>query len=128
MARIAGTNIPNDKRVEVALTYVFGIGISTSRTMLKSVKIDPNMRVKDLKESDLSELREYIDKNLKVEADLSRQVSGNIKRLKDIKAYRGLRHSAGLPVRGQSTKTNARTKRGKKVTVGSGRKKSAAKT
>lgn len=128
MARIAGTNIPNEKRVEVALTYVFGIGISTSRTMLKSVKIDPNMRVKDLKESDLSELREYIDKNLKVEADLSRQVSGNIKRLKDIKAYRGLRHSAGLPVRGQSTKTNARTKRGKKVTVGSGRKKSAAKT
>lgn len=128
MARIAGTNIPNEKRVEVALTYVFGIGISTSRTMLKSVKIDPNMRVKDLKESDLSELREYIDKNLKVEADLSRQISGNIKRLKDIKAYRGLRHSAGLPVRGQSTKTNARTKRGKKVTVGSGRKKSAAKT
>jgi small subunit ribosomal protein S13 len=128
MARIAGTNIPSEKRVEVALTYVYGIGPSTSRTMLKSVKIDPNTRVKDLNETDLSHLREYIDKNLKVEADLARTVSGNIKRLKDIKAYRGLRHSASLPVRGQRTKTNARTKRGKKVTVGSGRKKAAAKT
>ncbi len=128
MARIAGTNIPSEKRAEVALTYVYGIGLSTSRTMLKSVKIDPNTRVKDLNEADLSRLREYIDKNLKVEADLARIVSGNIKRLKDIKAYRGLRHSASLPVRGQRTKTNARTKRGKKVTVGSGRKKAAAKT
>lgn len=128
MARLAGTNIPSEKRVEVALTYVYGIGPSTSRTMLKSVKIDPNTRVKDLNETDLSHLREYIDKNLKVEADLARTVSGNIKRLKDIKAYRGLRHSASLPVRGQRTKTNARTKRGKKVTVGSGRKKAAAKT
>lgn len=128
MARIAGTNIPSEKRVEVALTYVYGIGPSTSRTMLKSVKIDPNTRVKDLNETDLSHLREYIDKNLKVEADLARTMSGNIKRLKDIKAYRGLRHSASLPVRGQRTKTNARTKRGKKVTVGSGRKKAAAKT
>ncbi len=128
MARIAGTNIPNEKRVEVALTYIYGIGPSASRTLLSSVKIDPNTRVKELSEKDLSSIREYIDKNLKVEADLAREVSGNIKRLKDIKAYRGLRHSASLPVRGQRTKTNARTKRGKKVTVGSGRKKAAAKT
>lgn len=128
MARIAGTNIPNDKRAEIGLTYVFGIGVTTSRKILGEVKIDPNTRVKDLTEDDLSKLREYIDKNLKVEADLSREISGNIKRLKDIKAYRGLRHSASLPVRGQRTKTNARTKRGKRVTVGSGRKKAAAKT
>lgn len=128
MARIAGTNIPNEKRVEVALTYVYGIGIVTSKKTLEAVKINPDTRVKDLSEDDLLKIREYIDKNLKVEADLAREVSGNIKRLKDIKAYRGLRHSAALPSRGQRTKTNARTKRGKRVTVGSGRKKSAAKT
>ncbi len=128
MARIAGTNIPNEKRVEVALTYVYGIGIVTSKKTLEAVKINPDTRVKDLSEEDLLKIREYIDKNLKVEADLSREVSGNIKRLKDIKAYRGLRHSAALPARGQRTKTNARTKRGKRVTVGSGRKKSAEKT
>jgi len=128
MARIAGTNIPTDKRVEVALTYIYGIGIVTSKKTLEAVKINPDTRVKDLTEDDLLKLREYVDKNLKVEADLAREVSGNIKRLKDIKAYRGLRHSAALPSRGQRTKTNARTKRGKRVTVGSGRKKSAAKT
>jgi len=128
MARIAGTNIPNEKRVEVALTYVYGIGIVTSKKTLEAVKINPDTRVKDLSEDDLLNIREYVDKNLKVEADLAREVSGNIKRLKDIKAYRGLRHSAALPSRGQRTKTNARTKRGKRVTVGSGRKKSAAKT
>ncbi len=128
MARIAGTNIPNEKRVEVALTYVYGIGIVTSKKTLEAVKINPDTRVKDLSEDDLLKIREYIDKNLKVEADLAREVSGNIKRLKDIKAYRGLRHSAALPSRGQRTKTNARTKRGKRVTVGSGRKKSAEKT
>ncbi|MCX6805463.1 MAG: 30S ribosomal protein S13 [Candidatus Saccharibacteria bacterium] len=128
MARIAGTNIPNEKRVEVALTYVYGIGIVTSKKTLEAVKINPDTRVKDLSEDDLLKIREYVDKNLKVEADLAREVSGNIKRLKDIKAYRGLRHSAALPSRGQRTKTNARTKRGKRVTVGSGRKKSAAKT
>lgn len=128
MARIAGTNIPTEKRLEIALTYIYGIGLNTSQTILKNLNIDPNQRVKNTSEADLSKIREYIEKNLTVEADLSRVVSGNIKRLKEIKAYRGLRHSAGLPVRGQRTKTNARTKRGKKVTVGSGRKKAAAKT
>ncbi len=128
MARIAGTNIPSEKRVEIALTYIYGIGNTQSKNILSAVKIDPNTRVKDLTEPQISQLREYIDKNLTVEAELSREVSGNIKRLKDIKAYRGLRHIAKLPVRGQRTKTNARTKRGKKVTVGSGRKKAAAKT
>jgi len=128
MARIAGTNIPNEKRVEIALTYIYGVGLTTSQKMLTAVKIDPNTRAKDLTDDDLSKLREYIDKNLKVEADLARIVSGNIKRLKEIKSYRGLRHAASLPVRGQRTKTNARTKRGNRVTVGSGRKKAAAKT
>ncbi|MBA3679070.1 30S ribosomal protein S13 [Candidatus Saccharibacteria bacterium] len=128
MARIAGTNIPNEKRVEIALTYIYGVGLTTSQKMLTAVKIDPNTRAKDLTDEDLSKLREYIDKNLKVEADLARIVSGNIKRLKEIKSYRGLRHAASLPVRGQRTKTNARTKRGNRVTVGSGRKKAAAKT
>ena len=128
MARIAGTNIPSEKRLEVALTYVYGIGLKTSQKMLADLNIDPNVRVKDMTEADQTKIREYIDKNLTVEAVLSRVVTGNIKRLKEIKAYRGLRHSAGLPSRGQRTKTNARTKRGRKVTVGSGRKKSAAKT
>ena len=128
MARIAGTNIPSEKRLEVALTYVYGIGLKTSQKMLADLNIDPNVRVKDMTEADQTKIREYIEKNLTVEADLSRVVTGNIKRLKEIKAYRGLRHSAGLPSRGQRTKTNARTKRGRKVTVGSGRKKSAAKT
>lgn len=128
MARIAGTNIPTEKRLEIALTYIYGIGLKTSQEMLNNLKIDPDQRVRDVSESDLSKIREYIDKNLTVEADLSRTVSGNIKRLKEIKSYRGLRHSAGLPSRGQRTKTNARTKRGKKVTMGSGKKKAAAKT
>lgn len=128
MARIAGTNIPNEKRVEIGLTYIYGIGLVTSQKVLGEVKISPDTRVKDLSDDQLTKLREYIDKNLKVEAELARTVTGNIKRLKEIKAYRGLRHSASLPVRGQRTKTNARTKRGKRVTVGSGRKKSAAKT
>ncbi len=128
MARIAGTNIPEQKRVEVSLTYIYGIGLSTSQKILEQLKINPDTRVKDLNEKELGAIREYIDKNLTVEADLSRVVTGNIKRLKEIGAYRGLRHKASLPVRGQRTKTNARTKRGKKVTVGSGRKKAAAKT
>ena len=124
MARIAGTNIPSEKRLEIALTYIYGIGLKTSQTMLKNLNVDGNQRVKDVPESDLAKIREYTDKNLIVEADLSRTVTGNIKRLKEIKSYRGLRHSAGLPSRGQRTKTNARTKRGKKVTMGSGKKKS----
>lgn len=128
MARIAGTNVPNEKRVEIGLTYVFGIGLITSQKILAELNISPDVRIKDLTETDLTKIREYIDKNLQVEADLSRQISLNIKRLKEIKSYRGVRQSANLPVRGQRTKTNARTKRGKRVTVGSGRKKSAAKT
>ena len=128
MARVAGTNIPNEKRVEVALTYIYGIGQVRANQILHEVKIDPNTRVKDLSEDQLSKIREYVDTNYVVEADLSREVTGNIKRLKEIKAYRGIRHSAKLPVRGQRTKTNARTKRGKRVTVGSGRIKAAAKT
>lgn len=128
MARVAGANIPNEKRLEIALTYVKGIGLSHSHEMTKQLKLDPNTRVKDLTEAELTKIREFIDKNYQVEADLTRQVQLNIKRLKEIKAYRGLRHSASLPTRGQRTKTNARAKRGKRVTVGSGRKKSAEKT
>jgi len=128
MARIAGTNIPSEKRVEIALTYIYGIGLSTSQKILQELKINPDTRVKDLNEQEVSTIREYVDKNLTVEADLSRIVTGNVKRLKEIGAYRGLRHKANLPSRGQRTKTNARTKRGKRVTVGSGRKKTAAKT
>jgi len=128
MARIAGVNVPDAKRVEIGLTYIYGIGITASRNILAATKVNPDTRVKDLTEAETSKLREYIDKNYQVEGDLQRQVALNIKRLKEINAYRGLRHKANLPVHGQRTKTNARTKRGKKVTMGSGRKKSAAKT
>jgi len=128
MARISGVNIPDAKRIEIALTYVFGIGLTSSRKILADTGIDMNTRVKDLTEAEISKLREQIDKNYHVEGDLQREISLNIKRLKEINSYRGLRHKANLPVRGQRTKTNARTKRGKKVTMGSGRKKSAAKT
>jgi small subunit ribosomal protein S13 len=128
MARIAGVNIPDAKRVEISLTYIFGIGPTISRRILEATKISPDIRVKDLTEGDIIKLREFIDKNLEVEGDLQRQVSLNIARLKEINSYRGLRHKANLPVHGQRTKTNARTKRGRKQTMGSGRKKSAAKT
>lgn len=128
MARISGVNIPDAKRVEIALTYVYGIGNTTSRKILEATGVDPNTRVKDLSEAETSKLREHIDKNLQVEGDLQRQVALNIARLKEINSYRGLRHKANLPVHGQRTKTNARTKRGRKITMGSGRKKSAAKT
>jgi small subunit ribosomal protein S13 len=128
MARISGVNIPDAKRVEIALTYIYGIGPAVGRRILAATKVDPNTRVKDLTEAEVSKLREFIDKNLQVEGDLQRQVTMNINRLKEINAYRGLRHKAGLPSRGQRTKTNARTKRGRKMTMGSGRKKSAAKT
>ncbi len=128
MARIAGVNIPTDKRVEVSLTYIFGIGPSTSRKILNGAKINPDTRVKDLTEAEVAKIREAIEKNHQVEGDLTRLISLNIKRLKDIGAYRGLRHKASLPAHGQRTKTNARTKRGKKVTMGSGRKKATAKT
>lgn len=128
MARIAGVNIPTDKRVEVALTYIYGIGLTSSRKILAASKIDPNTRVKDLTEAEVAKIRELVDKQHTVEGDLQRTVSMAIRRLKEINAYRGLRHKNALPAHGQRTKTNARTKRGKKVTMGSGRKKSAAKT
>jgi len=127
-ARIAGVNLPNDKRVEIALTYIHGIGRPMSTKLLKTTSIDPNTRVKNLTEAEITKIREQIEKNLQVEGDLQRIVSTNIRRLKDINSFRGQRHGANLPVRGQRTKTNARTKRGKRVTVGSGRIKAAAKT
>ena len=128
MARISGVNLPNDKRVEVGITYIYGIGISAGRKILDAANVDKNIRVKDLTEAQIAAIRGEIEKNHTVEGDLQRTVSTNIKRLKDINAYAGLRHKANLPVHGQRTKTNARTKRGKPVTMGSGRKKSAAKT
>ena len=128
MARIAGTNIPNEKRIEIALTYVQGIGLTSSHKILEKTKINPDTRVKDLTEAELTALRNEIDANYEVEADLARKVMLNIKRLKEIKAYRGLRHNAGLPSRGQRTKTNGRTRRGRKQTQGSGRQKAASKS
>ena len=128
MARIAGVNIPDAKRVEIALTYIYGIGPAISKQTLENTGVNPDTRVKDLTDAEITKLREYIDKNCEVEGDLQRQVSLNIKRLKEINCYRGLRHKANLPVHGQRTKTNARTKRGKKITMGSGRKKAASKT
>lgn len=128
MARISGINLPNDKRVEVGLTYIFGIGSTKAQEILKATKIDPSTRIKDLTEAEEVKLREYIDGNLMVEGDLHRLVTQSVNRLKDIGAYRGLRHKNNLPVHGQRTKTNGRTKRGKKVTMGSGRKKAASKT
>jgi len=128
MARIAGVNIPNEKRVEIGLTYIFGIGLTTSKKILAQTKINPDTRVKDLTESEQEKIRELIGKTIRVEGDLKMEVTQNIKRLKEISAYRGVRHTRGLPVRGQRTKTNARTKRGRKVTVGSGRKAANQKT
>ena len=128
MARISGVNIPDAKRVEIALTYIYGVGLVTSQKILAAAGVNVDTRVKDLTEAETSKIREVIDKHYRVEGDLQREVSQNIKRLKEINSYRGLRHKANLPVHGQRTKTNARTKRGKKITMGSGRKKSAAKT
>ena len=127
--RIAGINLPNDKRVEVALTYIYGIGINVSGKILKELKIDSNIRVNKLSEEQVNTLRTKIEKNFVVEGDLRREVISNIKRLKEIKCYRGVRHSKGLPVRGQRTKTNNRTVRGNtRKTMGSGRKDGAQKT
>ncbi len=129
MARLAGVNIPNEKRIEAALPYIYGIGWSLSRRILSATRIDPNRRTKDLSEKELNSLREFIEKNFKIEGALRQQVLLNIKRLKEINAYRGVRHMRGLPVRGQRTKTNSRTRRGNvRKTAGSGRKKSAEKT
>ncbi|MCD6309108.1 MAG: 30S ribosomal protein S13 [Candidatus Eremiobacteraeota bacterium] len=124
MARIAGVDLPKDKRVEVALTYIYGLGRSSSRKILKSVDVNPDTRVKNLTEEEVSRLREEIEKNYKVEGDLRREVTQNIKRLVEIGCYRGLRHRRGLPVRGQRTKTNARTRKGPKRTIGIRKKKS----
>lgn len=122
--RIAGVNIPNDKRVEIALTYIYGIGRTRSNKILETAKVDRNIRVKDLKEEDVNRLREMIEKQYTVEGDLRREVQSNIKRLKEIGCFRGLRHIKHLPVRGQRTKTNSRTVRGnKRVTMGSGKSK-----
>ena len=117
MARIAGVDIPRDKRVVISLTYIYGIGRTTSEQILEAVGIDPSKRVRDLDNSELGLLREYIDKNFRVEGDLRREVSMNIKRLIEIGSYRGLRHRRNLPVRGQRTRTNARTRRGVRRTV-----------
>jgi len=128
MARIAGVDLPRNKRVEVSLTYIYGIGRTISSGILKQAQIDPNKRVRDLAESEVAALREIIDRNLRVEGDLRREVQMNIKRLMEIGCYRGLRHRRNLPVHGQRTKTNARTKRGPKKTVpGRGRRRGAKK-
>ena len=123
MARIAGVDIPREKRVEVALTYIYGIGLSSSQKILKQTNINPDTRVRDLTEDQVNRLREVIDRSIKVEGDLRREVALNIKRLIEIGSYRGVRHRRNLPVRGQRTKTNARQRRGPKKTVGVRRKK-----
>lgn len=126
MARIAGVDIPRDKRVEVGLTYIYGIGVSRSREILRQSGISPDTRAKDLTESEVARIRDLIDKEYKVEGDLRREVTMNIKRLTEIGSYRGQRHRRNLPVHGQRTRTNARTKRGARKTV-PGRKRSRAK-
>lgn len=122
MARISGIDLPKEKRVEIGLTYIYGIGLKTSQQILETTGINPDTRVKDLTESEVGKLREYIDKNLKVEGDLRRDTTMDIKRLVEIGCYRGIRHRKGLPVRGQSTKQNARTRKGPKRTAGAKRK------
>lgn len=128
MARISGVTIPTEKQVWVALTYVYGLGPKSAHDILKVAKVEPTVRVKDLTDAEIGRIQDEINSRYTVEGELQRIVSGNIKRLKDINAYRGLRHKANLPSRGQRTKTNARTKRGKKVTVGGTAKKVASKT
>ncbi len=123
MARIAGVDLPRDKRIEIALTYIFGIGLTTSKEIIATTGISPDTRTRDLTEEEVVKLREAIDKNYRVEGDLRREQSLNIKRLIEIGCYRGKRHRMGLPVRGQRTKTNARTRKGPKRTVGAKKKK-----
>jgi small subunit ribosomal protein S13 len=128
MARIEGVDLPRSKRVEVGLTYIYGIGQTRAKEIIAKTNVNPDTRVKDLTEKDVSEIREYINKNYQVEGDLRRDVQMNIKRLVEIGCYRGLRHKRGLPVRGQRTKTNARTRKGPKKTVaGRGRRRGATK-
>jgi small subunit ribosomal protein S13 len=122
MARIAGVDLPRDKRVEIALTYIYGLGQTTSNQILAKTGINPDTRVRDLTEEEITKLREIIDRDFKVEGDLRREESMNIKRLIEIGSYRGMRHRRGLPVRGQRTKTNARTRKGPRRTVGAKRK------
>ena len=122
MARISGIDLPRDKRIEIALTYIYGIGLTTSKKILAETGINPDTRVRDITEDELSKLRDYIQHNLTTEGDLHREVSQNIKRLMEIGCYRGLRHRRGLPVRGQRTHTNARTRKGPKRQIG-GKKK-----
>jgi small subunit ribosomal protein S13 len=122
MARIAGIDVPPGKRIEIALTYIYGIGPSTAKQIVHDSRLNPQTRVKDLTEEEVNHLREIIDKDYKVEGDLRREVSMNIKRLTEIGCYRGLRHRRGLPVHGQRTRTNARTKRGVRRTVGAHKK------
>ncbi|MFH1111628.1 MAG: 30S ribosomal protein S13 [Patescibacteria group bacterium] len=129
MARIAGINLPNDKRIEIALTYIYGIGLTQSKKILTQANVDANIRTRDLSDSQVNKVRELIEIGYKVEGELKREILLNIKRLKEIGSYRGHRHSRGLPVRGQRTKTNSRTVRGNvRRTMGSGRKPSAQKT
>ncbi len=128
MARISGVTIPSEKQVQIALTYIYGIGPKFASTILAAAKIEPTTRVKDLTEAEEQRIRDIVDKNYVVEGDLQRRVTNNIKRLKDVNSYRGLRHKAGLPVRGQRTRTNARTRKGKGVAVGGAQKKAASKT
>ncbi|MED4586276.1 30S ribosomal protein S13 [Brevibacillus choshinensis] len=122
MARIAGVDLPREKRVEVALTYIFGIGRPTSQKILSATGVSSNTRVRDLTEDEVAKLREYIDKTVKVEGDLRREISLNIKRLMEIGCFRGIRHRRGLPVRGQRSKTNARTRKGPRRTVANKKK------
>ena len=128
MARISGVTIPDSKQVEVALTYVYGIGLKTSQDILGEAKIDSTIRVKNLTDTEISKIQEVINSKYIVEGELQRIVTGNIKRLRDINSYRGIRHKASLPVRGQRTRTNARTKRGKRLAIGGAQPKSATKT
>ncbi len=120
--RLVGVDLPQNKRIEIALTYIYGIGLTTSKEILTATGINPDVRVKDMTEEDLAKLRDYIQNNLKVEGDLHREVSQNVKRLMEIGCYRGLRHRRGLPVRGQRTHTNARTRKGPRKQIG-GKKK-----
>jgi small subunit ribosomal protein S13 len=129
MIRIAGTTLPGEKRMEIALTYVYGIGLQRSHDVLAELKIDPNIRAKDISNDDAKRIQDFIGKTYKIEDDLRREVMFNVRRLKEIKSYRGSRHAKGLPARGQRTKTNSRTVRGnRRMTTTSGRKKSAEKT
>ena len=128
MARIAGVTIPTEKQVQISLTYIYGIGPVYAAQILEATKIDPTTRVKDLTEDELARIREEINNNFTVEGDLQRIVTGNVKRLKEINSYRGLRHKHNLPTRGQRTRTNGRTRRGKATTVGGTKKKAPSKT